>query len=74
MVEINNLTSRKIDEKFLKKVAKIVLEKEIGGLRTKNISLSIALVGRDQIKELNKKYRHKNRATDVLAFGESSKS
>lgn len=73
MVEINNLTSRKIDEKFLKKVAKIVLGKEIKGLRTKNISLSIALVGRDQIKELNKKYRHKNRATDVLAFGEDSK-
>ena len=32
--------------------------------------LSIALVGQGKIRELNKKYRGKNQATDVLAFSE----
>jgi probable rRNA maturation factor len=30
--------------------------------------LSIALVGNSEIQQLNKKYRHKNYATDVLSF------
>ena len=60
MIEINNLTTAVVDEKFLKKVAKIVL----GG----KSDLSIALVGQTRIRELNKRYRGKNKATDVLAF------
>ncbi|MFH1181214.1 MAG: rRNA maturation RNase YbeY [bacterium] len=64
MIEVNNLTTAAADEGFLKKVAKIVLkgENKIG------FGLSIALVGQERIKELNKKYRKKNQATDVLAF------
>lgn len=67
MIEVNNLTTSKIDEEFLKKVAQKVLE----GENKKNSDLSIALVGPGRIKELNKKYRKKNRVTDVLAFPES---
>jgi len=63
MVEINNLTTVSIDEEFLKKVAEKVLE----GEKAKG-ELSIALVGQGRIRELNKKYRGKNRVTDVLAF------
>ena len=69
MIEINNLTTSKIDKSFLKKVAKIVLI----GENKEEAGLSIALVGEGRIKELNKKYRGKNRVTDVLAFNGNSK-
>ncbi len=65
MIEINNLTTvQRIDEEFLKKIAQKVLESEKEG----NKNLSIALVGQGRIRELNKRYRGKNRVTDVLAF------
>lgn len=71
MVEINNLTNSIINEKFLEKVAKSVLRGEkqtcLSAGREK-ADLSIALVGQARIRELNKKYRKKNKATDVLAF------
>lgn len=66
MIEINNLTTSEADSDFLEKTAKIVLEGE-----KKEGDVSIALVGQGRIRELNKKYRGKNRATDVLAFPES---
>lgn len=69
MIEINNLTARTVSEEFIVNVAKLVLK----GENKKNASLSIALVGPKIIKALNKKYRGKNRATDVLAFCENSK-
>lgn len=64
MTEINNLTSVSINNSFLKKVARIVLNKE----RRNNLELSVAFVNRNKIKELNKKYRSKDRPTDVLSF------
>ncbi|MBL7142232.1 MAG: rRNA maturation RNase YbeY [Candidatus Pacebacteria bacterium] len=60
MIEINNLVSSS-DYTFLKKVAKIVLNK-------KKLDLSIVLVSPVKIKELNRKYRKKNKVTDVLSF------
>ena len=57
-----------VDEEFLKKVAEKVLEGESASWRNKKTELSIAVVGQGRIRELNKKYRKKNRATDVLAF------
>jgi len=64
MIEINNLTTNPVDEEFLKGLVKKVLE----GENKEEAGLSIALVGQGRIRELNKKYRGKNRATDVLAF------
>jgi len=70
MIEINNLTTNPIDEEFLKKISEKVLKRE----RQEHPSygrvpdLSIALVGQGRIRELNKKYRGKNRVTDVLSF------
>lgn len=63
-IEINNLTTLVVDEGFLIDVAKKVL---IGENR-KDAELSIALVGQGRIRELNRKYRGKNRVTDVLSF------
>lgn len=64
MIEVNNLTDFKANESFLKKIAQKVLAKD-----GKNITeLSIALVGEKRITELNKKYRKKDKPTDVLSF------
>jgi len=70
MIEINNLTTVSINEEFLKKISEKVLKRE----RQEHPSygrvpdLLIALVGQGRIRELNKKYRGKNRVTDVLSF------
>jgi len=64
MIEINNLTTTPIEEEILKKVAEKILE----GENKRNTDLSIALVGPGRIRKLNKKYRGKNRMTDVLSF------
>ena len=63
MIEINNLTKSRVDEKFLKRLAKKALDKE-----KKEFNLSNAIVGQSRIKELNKRDRGKNKATDVLSF------
>jgi len=70
MIEVNNLTTVSVDKEFLKKIAQKVLESE----NKKEADLSVALVGQGRMKELNKKYRGKNRVVDVLAFGENQKS
>ncbi|MFH1575388.1 MAG: rRNA maturation RNase YbeY [Candidatus Nealsonbacteria bacterium] len=68
MIEVNNLTKLKIDKGFLKKVAENVLASE-----KSDKGLSIAIVGPEEIQRLNKKYRKKDKPTDVLSFdyGES---
>jgi probable rRNA maturation factor len=68
MIEVNNLTTVKVDEEFFKKIAEKVLEKESASWRKGNKNLSLALIGQGRIRELNKRYRGKNRVTDVLAF------
>ena len=67
MIEINNLTTNPVDEDFLRKSAKIVLD----GEGKDDVDLSIAFVGQGRMREINKKYRGKNRVTDILSFPES---
>ncbi len=64
MIEINNLTTNPVDEVFLKKIALKVLEEE----KKEQQELSIAFVGQGRMRKLNKRYRAKNRVTDVLSF------
>ena len=66
MIEINNLTTFSVDEEFVKRVAKKVLK----GENTKEIDLSIVFVGEARMRKINKKYRGKNKVTDVLSFGQ----
>lgn len=63
-MEIANLTTSTFPEAILKEIAKKILETE----KQKDTSLSIALVGPGRMRKLNKKYRGKNRITDVLSF------
>ncbi|MDD5606468.1 MAG: rRNA maturation RNase YbeY [Candidatus Pacebacteria bacterium] len=62
-IEINNLTNYKINKKLFRKIIKDILG-------DKNIS--IALVKKEEIKKINKKYKNKNQSTDVLSFSNDS--
>ncbi len=65
MIEINNTTKFKINERLIKGVAEKFL-------RSRNLSkqdVSIAFIGDAKMKQLNFRYRKKNCPTDVLSFG-----
>jgi probable rRNA maturation factor len=64
MIEVNDLTASRSDKDLLSRIAKKVLI----GENKKELGLSIALVNQAAIKELNREYRGKNKATDVLSF------
>ena len=64
MIEINNLTNFTVDKKVFSTVAKKVLLGE--NRRTETISL--AFVDKKEIQKLNKKFRKKDKPTDVLSF------
>jgi len=70
MIEINNLTTSSVDKEFLKRVAQIVLK----GKNKKEAGLSVVLVGEGRMRKLNRRYRKKNKVTDVLAFDQNQKS
>ncbi|MBI4709236.1 MAG: rRNA maturation RNase YbeY [Candidatus Portnoybacteria bacterium] len=65
MLEITNLTRHKIYGRELIEVAQKVL-KIVGSENLKEISL--VFVDEKKIQEINKKYRRKNKPTDVLSF------
>ncbi len=68
MIGIRNFTSQKISEEFLERVIKEVLREEgING----EVELSVAILGPGRMREVNKRYRGKNRITDVLSFPET---
>lgn len=65
MIDIVNLDKDfKVEKKLLESIAKKVLK---GEKIKKNIE--VAFVKEKEIKALNKKYRKKDKATDVLSFG-----
>lgn len=66
-IEINNLTKIEINQKNLKRIAIEVLKKE----KNRNKNFSIAFIGANRMRKLNKEYRNKNRVTDILAFPEN---
>ncbi|OGZ65222.1 MAG: rRNA maturation RNase YbeY [Candidatus Staskawiczbacteria bacterium RIFCSPHIGHO2_02_FULL_43_16] len=63
-IEINNLTNFAVDKKFFLGVAKKVLKGENRGTE----HVSVAFVSPQEMQKLNKKYRHKDKPTDVLSF------
>ncbi len=62
-VEVNNLTDYKINKALVKKIVKDILPGK---------KISLAIVDKKTIKQINQKYRNKNQATDVLSFGSIS--
>jgi len=66
MITLKNLTKTAVDKNLLLGVAKKVLSGENN--ITKDIS--IVLVDKKKIQEINKKYRKQDKPTDVLSFEE----
>jgi probable rRNA maturation factor len=69
MLYIKNLTTAKVDEKVLHRVAKILFKGENIEIEKE---ISLVLVNDREIKNLNKEYRGKNEPTDVLSFMNAS--
>ena len=68
-IEINDRAKNRLNRKKINKAIKETLK--LGSfLMSKNVSISLANVSEEEIKKLNKIYRHKNTATDVLSFAE----
>lgn len=63
------LSLEKRFEKFERKIEKIALE-ILKILKKKNIAAEIYLAGNQEMRFLNKKFRGKNKPTDVLSFEE----
>jgi len=64
MIEINNLSGVKVDKQFLKKVIQKVLRSE----KKEKTEISLVFVSSVKIRQLNKKYRKKDKSTDVLSY------
>lgn len=67
-IEINNLSRYRIDQIFFKKIIRQVLKHETSRLWRQKKEISIVFLEANQMAELNKKYRGKNKPTDVLSF------
>lgn len=68
-VEINNKTKAKININLIQTVSKKFLCK----YELNTYEVSIAFVGDQRIRELNKCYRHQDQITDVLSFAGEEK-
>lgn len=64
MIEINNLTNFAVDKRVFSTVAKKVLL----GENRETETISLAFVNKEEIRKLNKKFRRRNKPTDVLSF------
>ena len=63
-MEVRNLTRERLNIKELLSLQETILKKE----GRKKSFLSLLLVGPKKMRQLNKKYRKKDKATNVLAF------
>lgn len=63
-IEINNATKEKIDIDLLEEITKKFLIK----YQKEDKEVSIAFVGEDEIRKMNKEYRGLDKVTDVLSF------
>lgn len=70
MIEINNKINAPIEEKKLEDITQAFLEEYN---KNTNQNISLAIVKDNEIRELNKTYRGKNRITDVLSFSDKDK-
>lgn len=64
MIEVNNRTKSKIDEKAVKAIS----ERFARAYKQSKKDISIAFVGDSVMRNLNKIYRGKDKPTDILTF------
>ena len=65
-IEIVRKTKKRIERAFVEKIVKKT--RAASGKRAGNFSVSVVFAGKEEIRRLNRKYRKKNKATDVLSF------
>jgi len=71
ILELNNLTAQKVSKKTFLSIFKHTLDLvSFDFLADKTIELSVAMVEEEEMQQLNKQYRKKNKPTDVLSFSE----
>lgn len=71
VVQLNNKTSYDFSRAFFEKILKETLRQlETECLTQTELQLSVALIEEEEIKEINSKYRQKDKPTDVLSFAE----
>ena len=62
----NSTSDKKYSSKLFEKILLAGIEQF--KFSNKTVGISVNIVGEDKIKELNKKYRNKDKVTDVLSF------
>ncbi|MDR3559696.1 MAG: rRNA maturation RNase YbeY [Candidatus Pacebacteria bacterium] len=71
ILELNDRVGSGIKRSFISKIIKETLARAgKESLEKKNITISMAVISEDEIRELNRTYRKKNKPTDVLSFAE----
>lgn len=68
MLLIKNFTNFKINEKFLRRIAKEAIENIPAIKKIADLEIDIAIVGEKRMRRLNRTWRGKDRVTDVLSF------
>jgi probable rRNA maturation factor len=70
-LEIMNIAKTRLDEKLARAAVLGVLRKAgLSFLSSKNVSMSLAVINKKEIKKLNRMYRKKDETTDILSFSE----
>jgi probable rRNA maturation factor len=66
IVETNNLTRKKIDLEFVKKIVRKTAR--LSGAKLNAFELSVVFVGEAEMRKINRNCKGKNKSTDVLSF------
>lgn len=70
-VELNNKAKKPVSKSLLVlAIKKAIQESDLAFLAEKKISVSVAIVGKNEIRKINKIYRKKDIPTDVLSFAQ----
>ncbi|KKR23734.1 MAG: putative rRNA maturation factor [Candidatus Yanofskybacteria bacterium GW2011_GWD2_39_48] len=66
LVYENHSSHTELEERFFRNILNVILKKF--NMEKQQIELGLQVVESDRMCELNKQYRHKDNATDVLSF------
>ena len=66
VIEINNLTKKRIYPEFVRKIVRKTLKSS--GENFNSLGISVVFVNEAKIREINRKYRKRDKSTDVLSF------
>ncbi|HLM83750.1 MAG TPA: rRNA maturation RNase YbeY [Candidatus Bathyarchaeia archaeon] len=65
-IEIANLTKKRIDPKYIRKIVRKTAK--LAEVNLSSLGISVVFVCEAEIRKLNREYRKKNKSTDVLSF------